>query len=100
MIDDYIKIQDSQQILVEDFDEYIEQFVEVNKSNNKRVLEKFVTKILGSFNFSLQVVSPKDAVKFLLYQEAYPDIMELISLMVGRHYETYLTERAKEKKVM
>lgn len=99
MLSDYKIIQNSQHIVEEEFGEYIEHFVEVNESNNKKALGKFVSSILGSFDFHLQVVSKKDAVKFLLYQEAYPDIMELISLMVQKHYDAYRKERAKEKAV-
>ncbi len=55
--------------------------------------------MLDSFDFRLQVVRPTDAVKFLLYQEAYPDIMKIISHMVRKHYDAYRKERAKEKEV-
>lgn len=99
MVGDYVKIQ-SQRIVEKDFEKYVEHFVEVNESKNKRVMEEFVTNILGNFDFRLQVVSPRDAVKFLLYQDAYPDIMEIISLMVETHYDAYMKERAKEKVVI
>lgn len=100
MLSDYKIVQNSRRIVAEDFKEYIEHFVELNRSNHKKVLEEFVTKILDSFNFRLQVVIPRDAVKFILYQEAYPDIMEIISIMVGTHYDAFRKERAKEKGVM
>lgn len=99
MISDYKVIQDNQQVVADDFKKYIEHFIEINTSNNKKALNKFVTNILDSFNLRLQVISRRDAVRFLLYQEAYPDIMELLSIMVRQHYETYVKERAKEKRV-
>lgn len=100
MISDYQIILDSQQTVAVDFQKNVEHFIELNKSNNKKALNKFVTNIMDNFNFHLQVVSPRDAVKFLLYQEAYPDVMDLISLMVSKHYEAYLKERAKDKGVI
>lgn len=96
MISDYQIIQAA----AVDVEKYIERFIELNTSNNKKVLNKFVTSMMDTFNFRLQVVSRRDAVKCLLYQEAYPDIMDVISLMVRKHYEAYLKERAKDKGVI
>lgn len=99
MIRDYKSIQNSQRKEEDDLEKYVERFVELNKSKKRKVIEKFVTKILDNFNFRLEVISPRDAVTFLLYQEAYPDIMKLINLMVRKHYDAYLVERAKDKGV-
>lgn len=100
MINDYGTIQNSRQIIeAEDFDEHINHFIELNASNSKKALNKFVTKILERFNLQLQVVRPRDAVQFLLYQEAYPEISEIISRMVRKHYDAYVNERAKARVV-
>ncbi|XP_037042568.1 uncharacterized protein LOC119078930 isoform X2 [Bradysia coprophila] len=98
MVSDYNIIQQSQDQIAEKFQEHVEHFVKVNESNNKKALKKLITKVLESLNFDLQIVKPRDAITFLLYQEAYPDIMKIVSLMVGKHYDAYLEVRAKEKK--
>ncbi|KAG4079452.1 hypothetical protein HA402_005149 [Bradysia odoriphaga] len=98
MVSDYNIIQASQEQIGEKFQEHVKHFVKLNESNNKKALKKLMTKVLESFNFDLQIVKPRDAITFLLYQEAYPDIMKIVSLMVGKHYDAYLEVRAKEKK--
>lgn len=97
MLSDYKIIINNQQ--VDKLQEYVEKFVEMNRLNNKKILDHFINNILDKFNFKLEVVNPRDAVKFLLFQEAYPDIMEIISYMVNKHYEAFLKERAKDKGV-
>lgn len=96
MLSDYKIVESSQRTTDEDFEKYVERFVELNTLDNKKVLDKFITTILDKFDFSLKIVSKRDAVKFLLYQEGYPDIMELIRVMVSKHADFYQKERAKE----
>jgi len=90
---DYEMIKNNHRI--EDRKEYeifVEEFVEHNSLNDDGMVEEIVTNLmdfLNSWEDRLQVIAPREAVKFLLYEEAYPDIMELISLMVQKHYHTY-----------
>ncbi|KAJ6650040.1 hypothetical protein Bhyg_05283 [Pseudolycoriella hygida] len=95
MISDYELIQNNQRVTNDDLREYVDHFIELNAAKSKKNLKKFVTSILDSFDFHLEIVAPRDAVSFLLYQKAYPDIVEIISLMVVKHYDAYLKERAK-----
>lgn len=75
----YNNIHNCQQKIAEDFPEYIQHFVQLNEMDDSEALERFVDDLLDNFDFPVQVVSRTDAVKFLLYNEAYPDIMQIIS---------------------
>lgn len=97
MISDYEIVINNLRLDDDELQQQIENFIEGKKLNKKKVLDKFAAKLQDSFNYELQVVNPRDAIKLLLFQEAYPDLMDLVSSMVRKHYEAYVNERAKQK---
>lgn len=99
MISDYNVVINNLRLDDVELQKQIEQFTEEKNVKKKKLLDKFVTKILHKFNFDLQVVNPRDALQFLLFQEAYPELMGIVTSMVRKHYEQYIIERAKQKPV-
>lgn len=97
---DHQVIRNHHQIEFNEFQDFLESFVESVSVDDTKMIEFIVSNILDDVNpRRLQVITHRDAVKLILFQEGYPDIMELLSSAFRTFYKNYKKEHPVRRKI-